>query len=228
MFLSNPARYFVICTLFLACGSGCGYWQSDAVHSVRLKDDRPPAAPFATREPETYRAEIVITTGGTERRIFTARKGGRSRIDYDYGTPQQRTLVRSGTDQIYSERLNIYTDGGGKGVPTELETDVTANLLAARPDTSYEDLGRENGRRKFRARSGESNAAESIVYVDDGLGLPVRQEFYSVSADGQKVLRYTMELRDAALEADDALFTVPSGARKVTREEFTRLTSQIK
>ena len=229
MFLSNPARYFVICTFFLAAGAGCGLWQNTTGHVVRSIEAEGGAAPFSTKEPETYQAEIVIKSGGRERRIFTARKGERSRTDYDHGTSGQRTVIRSGPDLVYSERLGIYaeTPAGTPGRPlSELENDVSAILLSRRPDTTYESLGHENGLSKFRARSDENSASEVIVFVDDNIGLPVKQEFYSVAADGQIVLQYTMEVRDVKLEADDALFAVPNGARKVQLAEFNRMIRQ--
>ncbi|MEP7213756.1 MAG: hypothetical protein ABI791_11795 [Acidobacteriota bacterium] len=229
MFLSNPARYFVICTFFLAAGTGCGLWQNTTGHAVRPLEPERSAAPFSTKEPETYQAEIVITAGGRERRIFAARKGTRSRIDYDHGTPGQRTVIRAVPDLVYSERLGIYaeTATGKPGQPlSELETDVTASLLNRRPDTTYESLGRENGLSKFRALSDENRSSEVIVFVDDNIGIPVKQEFYSVGSDGQKVLQYTMEIRDLKLEADDALFTIPNQARKVPLAEFNRMTRQ--
>jgi hypothetical protein len=225
MFLSNPARYLVLCTLILAGGIACGCWQNTTGHAVRgLEDDRG-GAPFSTKEPETYQAEIVIASGGTERRIFTAKKGARSRVDYDYGTLEQKSVIRSDVDVVYSERLRIYADirpAKSGQPPSELENDVTASLLSRRPETAYESLGRENGLSKFRTTSGDGIGSETIVFVDDAVGLPIRQEFYSVGADGQKVLRYTIELRDVKLETDDALFTVPTGARRVQLAEFKR------
>ena len=228
MFLSNRARYFVICTFFLAAGTGCGLWQNNAGHAVRSIEPESSAAPFSTKEPGTYQGEIVITSGGRERHIFTARKGTRRRIDYDRGTPGQRTIIRSGRDLVYSERLRIYAETAGKtGEPlSELENDVTTSLLSRRPDTTFESLGRENGLSKFRSESGGNGASEVIVFVDDNIGFPVKQEFYSVGPDGQKVLQYTMEVRDLKLEADDALFNIPNEARKVPLAEFDRMTRQ--
>jgi hypothetical protein len=226
MFLSNPARYLVVCILILGGGTGCSYWQNTTGHAVPTLESEPSVAPFSTKEPENYRALVVVTSGGTERRIFTAKKGGRSRVDYDYGTPGQRTVVRSDTDFVYSERLQIYAETRpaiSAQAPSELENDVTASLLSSRPYTSYESLGRENGLSKFKAAIGETRASEAVVFVDDAIGLPVKQEFYSVGADGQKVLRYTVDVRDVELEAEDSLFAIPIGARKVQLAEFERM-----
>ena len=230
MFLSNPARYFVICSLFLASSTSCGPWQSNSGRSVRLTEIEQNPIPFSTKEPDNYQAEIVISTGDIERRIFTARKGARSRIDYDLGSPGQRSFIHSDSDYVYSERLHVFAETAPvrSGWPSEFENDITASLLSHRPNTSYESLGREDGLSKYRAQTGESDSSEIIIFINEEIGLPVRQEFYSVAADGQKSLQYRMDLRDFRPEADEALFAVPGRARKVQLAEFRRLIRQNK
>ena len=213
----------------MAGGFACGNRQNTTGHAARTLESEPGVAPFSTKEPEMYQAEAILSTGGTERRIFIARKGTRRRIDYDRGTPQQTTLISSDADIVYSERLNIYSESAADKPgqpPSELENGVTASLLSRRPDTAYESLGRENGLSKFRSHSGAAKASEVIIFVDDAIAFPVRQEFYSIAADGQRVLQYTMEVRDLKLEADDALFAVPQRARKVPIADFRKLTRQ--
>lgn len=213
----------------MAGGFACGNRQNTTGHAVRTLEAELSVAPFSTKEPESYQAEVVITSGAAERRIFTARNGARRRIDYDRGTPQQTTVIIADKGIVYCERLNIYSDTAADKPgqpPSELENDVTASLLSRRPDTTYESLGRENGLSKYHSRSGDANASEVIIFVDDAISFPVRQEFYSVAADGQKVPQYTMEIRDLKLEADDALFAVPVRARKVSIADFRKLTRQ--
>ena len=228
MFLSNPARYFVFCGLLLAGVTGCGYLRSGTGGNVRFADADRESAPFSTKEPDEYQAEIVISAGGVERRLFAARKNGRSRIDYDRGTPGQRTVIRSDRDIVYSERLNIYADAApstASSGSSELENDITLSLLNSRPFTTFESMGTVNGLSTYRARAaGESG--ETIISVDDGSGLPVKQEMFSVAEDGTRTLQYSVELRDVRLEAGDALFAVPKNARRVPLAEFRRATSQ--
>jgi hypothetical protein len=200
----------------LASSTSCGPWI----------EQNP--IPFSTKEPDNYQAEIVISTGDIERRIFTARKGARSRIDYDLGSPGQRSFIHSDSDYVYSERLQVFAETAPvrSGWPSEFENDITASLLSHRPNTSYESLGREDGLSKYRAQTGDSS--EIIIFINEEIGLPVRQEFYSVAADGQKSLQYRMDLRDFRPEADEALFAVPGRARKVQLAEFRRLIRQNK
>ena len=227
MFLSNPARYLVVLALVAAGVSACGDRQSSTGHAVRTLESEPGVAPFSTKEPETFQAEIVISSGGTERHIFIAKKQSRRRTDYDYGGREQTTLLSSDRDIVYSPRLSLYAETAPdmpSQQPSELENDVTANLLSSRPDTTYERLGSENGLSKFRSRSGD--AGEVINFVDDAIGFPVRQEFYSVGADGQKILQYTMDVRDIKREVNDELFAVPANARKLSLADFRKLTRQ--
>jgi len=226
MFLSNAAGYFVLFALFTAC-VGCGFWQDKAEPGTSIASTEARVTPFSTKEPETYQAEIVITAGGIERRIFTARKGAMRRVDYDFGTSEQKTFLQSEGDYVVSDALKIYAaKSPGKEMPgsTELENDVTDNLLNRRHDTNFENLGRENGISRFRAVPADSDSSESIIFVNDVLGLPVRQEFYSIDPAGQRMLQYTSELRDVRLDVDDALFTVPAKFRKVSMIEFSRMT----
>ena len=79
----------------------------------------------------------------------------------------------------------------------------------------------ENDLKKFRVIFGEADTAQSetIIFVDEKIGLPVRQEFYSL-ADGQRTLTMTVELKNLKLEADGALFTIPPDHKRVSSEEF--------
>ncbi|HMJ08452.1 MAG TPA: hypothetical protein VK468_05570, partial [Pyrinomonadaceae bacterium] len=64
-----------------------------------------------------------------------------------------------------------------------------------------------------------------IIFVNDEVGLPVRQEFYTKNDAGERVLQYSVELRNVRLEADDALFSVPRQFRKVSVQEFIKSTN---
>lgn len=224
MSLSNPARYIAVCLLFAIAAAGCGFWRGGAGSETASAARR--STPFPTKEPDIYRAQIVISTGGIERRIFTARKGAASRIDYDYGTPRQKTVIRADSEYVISERLQIYAETASaiaEKPESELANDVTSSLLSRKSYTTYENLGRENGLTKYRASSDENKLGETIIFVDEANAFPVRHEFYGIGADNRKVLQYTVEVRDLALEADESLFAIPAGFRRVQLAEFKRL-----
>lgn len=225
MFLSNTAGYFVICVLIAAGAVSCGLWQNKTPAGVKISETVTDPVPFSTKEPGTYRAEIVIIAGGTERRIFTAKKGLSSRIDYDAGTPHERTVLHNGagfvlltSKKIYAEQMPDKTEGTG----SEVENDMSAGLLNRRYSSAFENLGNENGLNKYRTTTGEKSRSESIIFVNEELGLPVRQDFYSIDTAGGRTLQYSVEMREISFDVDDSLFAVPRGFQKVSMDEFTR------
>ena len=71
-------------------------------------------------------------------------------------------------------------------------------------------IGRDNSIIKYRVRIDDDDTSEIIVYFDEAIGMPVKQEFYSVNGE-EKTLRYAMEIVNFRTQPDDAAFTVPAG-----------------
>jgi outer membrane lipoprotein-sorting protein len=88
-------------------------------------------------------------------------------------------------------------------------------------------LGTENNLTKYRVRMGdaENPNSEILIYVDEQIKLPVRQEFYSTSGE-QKTLTFAVELKNFKTEADEKLFEVPKDFRKITPKEFQEVLRQ--
>jgi hypothetical protein len=61
--------------------------------------------------------------------------------------------------------------------------------------------------------------ADSIVYVDQETGLPLRADLFFAGAGGSNA-RVAIETRDIQLNPDPTLFEVPAGYNKVTAEEL--------
>ncbi|MBA2379830.1 MAG: hypothetical protein H0V76_09695 [Blastocatellia bacterium] len=189
----------------------------------------PRDTPFSSREPENYSATIVVSTEGTETRYFIARAGVKRRTDFNFEqdghtsfvVAEQRLLMAHG-QKIYAERPAGEAGGGIE----ENELSLTRLLLAERTYTNFELVGSENGLTSYRASLAPDQPGEIIVYVDEKLGMPVKQEMYDVE-NGERRLRFSVELRDIALEVDEALFGVPAGYRKVTSDEFYRITRAV-
>jgi outer membrane lipoprotein-sorting protein len=207
--------------------------------------------PFATKEPERYQAVRVIeSSGGTEAkdavqqgsRTLIARDGSKRREDYESPTGEKisylllpgATYVLLPDKKLYAE-LKPETNGEAnrqtESVPPDFSPDRLLN--ETRPESLYEKLGAEdlNGRATMKYRvtvrgqvgAGRNVTTESIVWVDESLGMPVKTETTSTggSASGARV---TMELRDIKETVDAQLFELPEGYRKVeTRELFTEM-----
>jgi hypothetical protein len=209
--------------------------------------------PFATKEPERYQAVRVITTsGGIEAttqpapssQTFIARDGDRRREDYE-GVAGEKISYLQLPEGVYvllpAKKLYAELTPGGEAeaagneraenVPPDFSPDKLLN--AARPESVYERIGAEsvNGRATVKYRvtvrgavgASREVTTESIVWVDESLGMPVKSETTSTggAASGARI---TMELRDIKETVDAGLFELPPDYRKVTsRELFTQV-----
>jgi outer membrane lipoprotein-sorting protein len=205
--------------------------------------------PFATKEPERYQAVRVMThsqTGEADAvsQTFIARDGDRRREDYESPTGLKiSSLQLPGGHYILIPSKKIYAEltreTGGEdmerkeSVPADFSPDKLLN--EARPEALYENLGTETvgGRatRKYRVTvKGKTGAAkgvtsETLIWVDEQLGMPVKSETVSsgaggVVATGSKVL---MELRDMKETVDASVFDLPQDYKKVAYKEILAL-----
>ncbi len=72
---------------------------------------------------------------------------------------------------------------------------------------------------KYRAVFGESGKSEVVIWIDEKIGLPVKQEFYSIGGE-QKILTFTFEMKNFKPQTDENLFEIPKDFRKVSIKEF--------
>ncbi|HEY6189675.1 MAG TPA: hypothetical protein VIW80_18620 [Pyrinomonadaceae bacterium] len=172
------------------------------------------------------------------RELKIARDGDKRRVDYelipgarmsDLQTPAGHFML------LHSKKLYAEVKPGEAGdltaaarnLPSDFSPDKLINEQS--PGANYEKLGTEtvNGRAttKYRVKTtgkGEASGmqTETIVWVDESLGMPVKSETTSTGerASGSKV---TMEMRDIKQEADPSLFEMPKDYKKVTSDEIT-------
>jgi hypothetical protein len=201
--------------------------------------------PFATKEPERYQAVRIITSSGGEGeaatdgaqsgQTFIARDGDRRREDYESSAGEkisylqlpEGSYVLLPAKKLYAE---LKPDTGGDGaasVPPDFSPDKLLN--ETRPESHYEKLGAEtlNGRATTKYRvtvrgktgAGREVTTESLVWVDESLGMPVKSETTSTGGSSTGA-RITMELRDIKETIDAGLFELPSDYRKVEAREL--------
>ena len=214
-------------------------------------EDTSSTPPFTTKEPERYQAVRVITTSGAGSeataetaqgsRTLIARDGNRRREDYEANAGEKisylqlpgATYVLLPAKKLYAE-LKPEAEGAGSkqaSVPPDFSPDKLLN--ETRPESRYEKLGAEslNGRATVKYRvtvqgkvgAGRLVTTESIVWVDESLGMPVKTETTSTggAASGARV---TMELLDLKETVDAGLLELPQDYRKVeAREIFTEM-----
>jgi hypothetical protein len=225
MRLSNLRKYFPIIGLLFLFIPSCRIWQTSENGPSSAVDDPQTVFPFSTKAPDVYQTEVIITTGPLTQKYFIARDHDKWRIDYFPGEPNECTILQNGAEYYLSFRKNIYAENSaaqaGAIMPDEAD-DTVSDLMYHKPYADFEKLSRENNITTYRARLSDSPSSEVLVSVDDTLGIPVRQEFYSISGD-QKTLEYSVEYRDFKLSAGDGLFKIPEGFKKVTMQEFQRI-----
>ena len=221
MFLTKFIKTLLLFALF---ASACRFWQAKPDAAAQptpatvevLKND----APFATKEPENYQTEIVVTANDVENVMFAARNGESRLIVYDYQKKTEFALLQAPDGSFtFARNLKIYTANQTNGNYEITDDFPTAELLNAKSDAAYESLGTENNSAKYRIRLNESKSSETVVTVDQTLNLPVKQEFYSVSGE-QKTPVSTVELRDFKLRTDAQTFALPKDYKKVSPDEF--------
>lgn len=227
MWSFNFIKFLGVFVFALAMPSACRYCQKKGSETPTptpfVAEELKSEIPFSTKEPEIFQVEIVMTAASGENKIFMARSGANRRYDYNVGGKNQVVLLE--TDKNYSlfPVKKIFTENAANDyAPPEAWTDFLTNRwLNAKTDVRFFSEGTENNLAKYRVTFGDAENAksESLVFVDETVNLPVRQEFYSLSGE-EKTLTMTIEFRNLKLEADDELFTVPKDFRKVSIEEF--------
>jgi len=226
MFSSNRIKIFLVFAALF--GQSCAFWQgkSDATASQPapfVAEELKSRSPFSTKEPETFQAEIVLLAEGFEEKTFLAKSGANRLIVFDFQTESETSVLHLGANQSFliAPRRKIYAETQSETARTHtpFEESSTAEWLNQKKDAKFERLGAENNLTKYRVSLDESKNSEIIIYVDEQIGLPVRQEFYTVQGE-QKNLTAAMELRNFSLQPDAKLFEVPKDYRKLTAKEF--------
>lgn len=227
MILSNPVKSFLLALAILTFCFGCRFCQNPAntntsPGSQGFPEDKSDL-PFSTREPEVYQARIVVTAGGVERVTFVAKNGKLRRCEYNFGEKDTAVWLMADREYLLLPGKKIYAEQPPPAQDAQLSAgldSLTVEWLNIRAASKFDDLGTENGLRKFSARLNDSEASEILLFIDEASGLPVRQEFYSISGERRDLL-YSLQLQDLRLEAGDELFKIPGDYRKVSIEEFS-------
>jgi len=227
MFSSNLTKFFAAAALsfllFAGCRSGADSGGANSSGAPPVADDLKSEIPFATREPERFQAEIVVTASGAERKTFIARNGANQRHDFNFGAKNQLTALSIDKSYLLASAHKIYTEnaaGAEAAAPDDWTAFLTTEWLNKKTDAKFEKLETSGNLTKYRVRLGENS--EAFVYVDETLKLPVKQEFYS-SGGEPKTLLYAFELKNLKLETDANLFSVPTDFRRVSSEEFWKI-----
>ena len=227
-----------VCCLMLlfACCSSRRDSVADDKRPSELTFSKTP--PFSTREPDRYQAVRTITsteTGSSQIRVSrskTARDGSMRREEYETATGDSLVYLEIPAGRFVllpSARLMADLNAASPNYPVELPPQAlegelsTDRLLNQLPvETRYQPLGTEtvNGRSAMKYRvltsstaSANSPGGETLIWVDDGLKMPVKWEIRTTSSDRQT--KTVMELSEINLLVDAGTFALPTDYRRV-------------
>jgi hypothetical protein len=217
----------------------------------------PASAVINTREPERYRATVVIsaqTAGGDQASALpqltaeVARDGANRRVAFKL--PNGEPLIyldRTDKRYVILPNRKQYGDLTAEATGFDVQHLMTPGQLVAflQKQPGYERVGDEqvNGRmaEKYRyattaktgTQAGDVNS-ETYVYVDKDTGLPLRSEMLSQTSgnvQGVKALKVITEMRDIQTDVDPRAFEIPQGFSQVPpeqiRQQFQLITSAV-
>ncbi len=242
-FMSNSSAGTISLTVFLifSLNNGCTYFRQ------AFKKAEPPAAisqtdsndalPVLNLEPDIYEAEIVETISdgdeSSETKTFIARNGAKRLTIFSFGEDAAISSLEIGANEkfliSYKDQTFAKLKNGAPAFPSgdSLEDFLTNEWLSQKSFAAFEKLEAENGLARFRVRlkEAESESSSAIIYVDEKLHLPVKQEFFT---DENSPPVYVMKLQNIKLETEPKHFEVPSGFREISPVEFQELIESSK
>ncbi|CAN5126943.1 hypothetical protein BH20ACI1_BH20ACI1_11830 [soil metagenome] len=230
MLTLDSAKVLCVFLIALAVFSGCQLRQTEesetSAPTVFADDELKSDVPFPNKEPENFQAEFVITANGKEDKTFAARNGGNHRIDYNVGEKNQFSFVQTADGKTFQTfpSKKVYAESSIDTAVSNAENPfdfLTTEWLNQKADVKFGKLGAANGLTKYRAVFGEKGNSEVIIWIDEKIGLPVKQEFYSINGE-QKILTFTYEMKNFKPQLDENLFEIPKDFRKVSIEEFRK------
>lgn len=232
MISTNFIKFLAFFALIFSLFSACRFWQkttgdvSDSRSSTT--EELKSQIPFATKEPDNFKAELAVSANGTQRTTFIARRGAARRYDYNFGAENQVTVLQTDKYFLILPGRKIYAEdssaaAGNFAAAGDWQDFLTTEWLSAKTEAKFEKLETDGNLTKYRvALLDGKTASEILISVDETLGLPVKQEFYSINGE-QKSLTFSVELKNLQLQAEDNLFVVPADFKKVAIEEFRKV-----
>lgn len=222
-------KFICLSILILANFSACGFWQnadnSNSLEDSEIIAENSTNIPFSTKEPEIFQAEIIVTSfadnNKIEQRYFIAKNGEKSLQKFYAGSEDERSVLRTGGRKkfLINHKLKNYREisieKSDAFSDDSLIKDLTSKLLNEKAAADFENLGTENNLTKYRVNYEDAKNSEVLIFIDENIKLPVKQEFYSTSADGKKNLTYSVEIKNFKPQADENFFELPKDYRRI-------------
>lgn len=225
MFLSNRSKLFLIAVALAFATAACGPPAGNDNKPISLGSDDKGEFPFSTKEPAIFQGNFVVSDGMTERKWFIARNGDKLRIDHFSGDTPAWSQIETDTVYILDHRKKTYASpqsvSPDKTGDQGFVNDITSSFFRGKEYREFQDIGRDGNLIKYRVRDDEHPDSEVLISIDEQTGLMVRQEFASRGErESDLPVKFVYEIRDLKTEADDSLFQIPAGYRKVSWKEL--------
>lgn len=241
MFFRKPVKIFIILIVLTSLFSSCRWWKKLTDNSAPsptpfTAQEIPSNIPFQTGEPENYQTEYVVSTfsddGKSAQKTFVAKSGLKYFTTINAGEKSAFSKLKTENNAIYllSDEKKIFAEENSTSVSGEETEDSLTNFLMtewlnAKTSAKFEQLKTENNLTTFRVALDTAQNTEILLYIDENLKFPVRQEFYSLR-DGQKKLVFSAEISNFQPQADEKYFRIPADYKKVSRKEFDKIIYQ--
>ncbi|MEO7658612.1 MAG: hypothetical protein ABIV48_03265 [Pyrinomonadaceae bacterium] len=218
--MSNQVKFYLLIAGFAVVFQACSSTASNENKALITLAETKSEFPFTTREPQTYQGEFVVTDGAIERKWFIARNGEKRRFDVFRGDQSFVGEIQAGERFLVNYEKKIFAAppaGETSGLNID---DLTKSLFSGKDYREFDDLGRDGELRKYKIRKDEITKDDIVIYVNEALGMIVKQEFVSQGDGSGSPVKIAYEIRDLKLEPDDRVFKIPDGFKKVAWSEY--------
>lgn len=186
------------------------------------------------------KSNIPGLSGLTTKEMLVARDGEKRRVDTELFPGMKVSYLQTASGRymlvparkVYAE-FKANGEGGdsdsSKNLPSDFSPDKLLNQTGG--GARYEKVGTEdvNGRATTKYRvttSGRTGAAknvttESLIWIDESLGMPVKSETTVMGGDASGS-KYSTELRDLKQDVDQSLFELPADYQKVDYKDILK------
>lgn len=241
MFSRKPVKFFVIIAILTSFLASCSWWKKltnspTPSPTPFVAQEIPTNIPFQTKEPETYEAEFVVSSiSGDEKSIkktFTAKSGTKYFTTFNRGEKSAFSTLRNETGSVFliSDDKKVFAEEQQSAVSQPENEESVRNFLMTewlngKTNVAFDELETVNSVTSFRVNLDSAQNTEILVYVDENLKMPIKQEFYSLSG-GERKLLFLSEIVNFKTPADEKYFQLPAGYKKVSRAEFDKIVNQ--
>ncbi len=204
--------------------AGCSFFSEPTPDQPVARPTPETDIPFDAREPQIFRADIlVVSQNATTRRVYY-RKAEKWRLDIFDGEELVQSIVHSDGDILIDHRRKLVhrpANQTGSAEPDFIQ-ELTVRALNRKRYRTFEDLGIVGTIRKFRATIDGQSQGEVVLHYDDTLKMIVKQEFFAAAAvdGGERSPVYSTELQNVSFDIADSVFVIPAGYRSVSEKEY--------